>query len=222
MRPSFYSGSFSHRVLLRYVVGAVCFLMGGLLAASIGFALWIAGPEFEAHLFPILKATHVAYSVHFQQDHELCWSVHFTKFRDNAAAYFNYLLIFQPEGSPGQREGIPAKSRVPLAVYRVNADGSRIYLSTYGFAYHHAGDEWEATYCAEMPRGVSIHTPFTVEGTGYYDTWHHLWFVPQELPDFTVHSDDESMQLQLDGANPIRHSPSRAAEYLPSSAGAEP
>lgn len=134
----------------------------------------LAGSKIEANIFPITQSSHVSNSVRITAD-ELCWAVHYRKLRNDAPAYFNYRIRYS-----GTEE------RIPLAVYRIKDDGSRVYLSTYGFANHNAGQIWDAHYCADLPRGISLHRPFIVEGEGFYDTWHHLWLVPQTLPSFIV------------------------------------
>jgi hypothetical protein len=144
--------------------------------ATFGLLAFLAGPQIEGALFPIIKAEHVAGSVRWTYK-EICWSVHYEKFRNDAPAYFNYRLHLS-----GLSE------RIPLAVYRLE-DGHRKYLSTYGFANHTRDISWIADYCADLPADVSITRPFLIEGEGFYDTPHHLWLVPQDLPDFVVDQD---------------------------------
>jgi len=143
---------------------------------TIGLLAFLAGPQIEGALFPIIKADHVAGSVRWTEK-EICWSVHYIKFRNDAPAYFNYRIRPSASGE-----------RIPMAVYRME-DGKRRYLSTFGFANHAAKSNWIADYCADLPQDVNISRPFMVEGEGYYDTPHHLWLVPQDLPDFMVDQD---------------------------------
>lgn len=145
-----------------------------LLVMMFGTLAMLSGPELEGRLFPIINATHVAESVQWSPQ-EVCWSVHYRKFRNDAPAYFNYRIRFADK-----------EERIPLAVYRMADDASRVYLSTYGFANHGSGQTWTARYCADLPRDMSIKRPFIIEGEGFYDTWHHRWLVPQALPSFEV------------------------------------
>jgi hypothetical protein len=143
---------------------------------TFGLLAFLAGPQIEGALFPIIRAEHVAGSVRWTEK-EICWSVHYVKYRNDAPAYFNYRLHLS-----GVNE------RIPLGVYRQD-DGRRKYLSTYGFANHNAGNNWISDYCADLPADVNITRPFLIEGEGFYDTLHHLWLVPQDLPDFVVDQD---------------------------------
>lgn len=157
------------------------------MGAAFCAIVYFAGPIIEGHLFPIIEATHVARSVRYVPgEDDICWSVHFRKFRNDAPAYFNYRIVFQGPQDARYPDVKLGKSRVPLPTYRLNEDGSRVFLSSYGFAHHREDQEWTSQYCADIPSGLNLNTPFTIEGEGYYDTPHHLWFVPQELPTFVV------------------------------------
>src|SRR6478672_9875944 len=74
---------------------------------TIGLLAFLAGPQIEGALFPIIKADHVAGSVRWTEK-EICWSVHYIKFRNDAPAYFNYRIRPSASGE-----------RIPMAVYRM-------------------------------------------------------------------------------------------------------
>jgi hypothetical protein len=177
----------SRRHTLVWVVRFMAVALGVVSGAGLCGMLYLSGPIIQAWLFPIITPTHVARSVKYTpEQNELCWGVHFIKHRNDAPAYFNYRVVFKASPDPEHPEFKPGISRVPLAVYRIRPDGSKVFLSTYGFAHHMQEDEWTSEYCADLPNGLELNAPFKVEGEGFYDTWHHLWLVPQDLPDFEV------------------------------------
>jgi hypothetical protein len=172
-----------------------------IVLGTFGMLAFLAGPQIEAAVFPVIKAEHVAGSVRWTEK-EICWSVHYSKFRNDAPAYFNYRVHFSN-----------TNERIPLAVYRISETGKRQYLSTYGFANHHAGMEWVADYCADLPADVIINRPFLVEGEGFYDTPHHLWLVPQDLPDFIVDQDRVPSPQRLPVSPRQSYEPRRGAPF---------
>jgi hypothetical protein len=179
--------NFSRRHMLVWSVRFLAVAFGCGAAAGLLAILWVAGPIVEGRMFPIIYPTHVAGSVRYvERGEDMCWGVHFKKVRNDAPAYFNYRIVFQQKPDPRFGKGKPPDARIPLAVYRINEDGSRSFLSSYGFSHYVQGDEWTSEYCADIPKGIDLRTPFRVEGEGYYDTPHHLWLVPQALPTFSV------------------------------------
>jgi hypothetical protein len=168
-------------VRLIRVTGAVVILFIAMI--TMGVLAFLAGPQIEGSLFPIMRADHVAGSVKWKAD-SLCWSVHYMKFRNDAPAYFNYRIRY-----PRSNE------RVPLAVYRIDREtGQQTFLSTFGFANHAKDSNWVADYCADLPRNLSLTRPFLIEGEGFYQSWHRLWLVPQDLPDFIVDQEQEKLK----------------------------
>ncbi|MEA2760305.1 MAG: hypothetical protein QOH65_2918 [Methylobacteriaceae bacterium] len=167
----------------------VASIVGLTVAAAVLLILGkFAGPDIEARAFPIISASLVAGSVHRADGTGLCWTLHMEKFRNDVPAYFNYRVIFTRQmADPQSGKMVILKDRVPVAAYRVNVKGERVFLSTYGFANHSANQIWDTKHCAELPQELGLKNgAFKVEGEAFYDTPHHLWLVPQPLPSFEV------------------------------------
>ena len=146
--------------------------MGLLLTAAVWVVLgYFAGPQIEARAFPILKALTIAGTME-RDDRCICWSTQFQKARNGTPVVFDYRILHLGRN-------------IPVAAYRANVV-PRVYLSTYGFGQHPAGESWISRYCIDLPRDLPTTDPFTVEGDGVYDVWHRLWRIRQPLPSFEV------------------------------------
>ena len=140
----------------------------GIIIVMLGY---MAGPEIEARAFPIVRSSAVAQST-ARTSNSLCWMTHYRKLRNATPSYFDYRISHHGD-------------HIPIAAIRID-NGKRIYLTTYGFAKHSAGETWDSRYCADMPSGIPKEDSFVLEGEGVYDVWHHLWNVRTPLPSIDV------------------------------------
>jgi hypothetical protein len=83
---------------------------------TFGLLAFLAGPQIEGALFPIIRAEHVAGSVRWTEK-EICWSVHYVKYRNDAPAYFNYRLHLSGVNERIPLRGLPAgrwQAQIPI------------------------------------------------------------------------------------------------------------
>lgn len=143
------------------------------------FSIAIAGPQIEAHLFPIVTATNIADSPR-RTDTGMCWGTHLVKHRAGTPLYFVYIITHKL----GKEEEV-----IPVLAYRIDENGVKHYLSRKGaVVVHDAGVTWDDEYCFDTPSDFSTFEPFTVSGEVEYEVSHHLWRVPAPMPPFTVTS----------------------------------
>ncbi len=154
------------------MIKATGFMLVALLFAVLfGILGYFAGPQIEARGWPIARARTVADSV-TRDDACVCWTTHFNKHREATPVLFDYRVTHRGRS-------------IPVAAYKLD-NGKRVYLTTYGFAYHPAGSEWDSRYCVDVPRDIARDDSFGLEGAGIYEVWHRLWQVPIPLPSFVV------------------------------------